>query len=157
MMAAINPDMTMSQVACLIRKSPSWVGSCLSLANLLKAVQVMVNRGEIPCKTPTCWRRFHVLCKSITWMAPGSCRQRNSEVLAAACVKRFTEAVKQGKMDAFYPDKFEAVAHLRSLKEVEEEVLRKNIGALTCTGEGCKSVLDGFYAGLRWVCHLDRA
>ena len=41
-MMALDPDLTQSQVACLIRKSPSWVGSCLSLANLLKVVQVMV-------------------------------------------------------------------------------------------------------------------
>ena len=77
-------------------------------------------------------------------------------ILAAACVKQFMEAVKQGKMDAFYSDKFQAVAHLRSLKEIEEE-MKRSVGALICTGEGCQTVLDGFYAGLRWVCHLDRA
>ena len=32
----------------------------------------------------------------------------------------------------------------------------KESAALICTGEGCQTVLDGFYAGLRWVCHLDR-
>ena len=30
--------------------------------------------------------------------------------LAAACVKQFREAVKQGKMDAFYSDTFQAKA-----------------------------------------------
>jgi ParB family chromosome partitioning protein len=47
-MMALDPDLTQSQVACLIRKSPSWVGSCLGLLNLLKDIQVMVDRGEIP-------------------------------------------------------------------------------------------------------------
>jgi len=73
-------------------------------------------------------------------------------LLAANCIKRFKEAVKQGKMEAYY-SKCEPVAYLRSLKEIEKG---KDIAALVCTGEGCKSVLDGFYAGLRWVCHLDR-
>jgi hypothetical protein len=79
--------------------------------------------------------------------------QKEFTPIAAACVKHFMEAVKQGKMDAFYSDKFEPVAYLRSLKEIEEG---KSLGALVCTGEGCQSVLDGFHAGLRWVCHLDR-
>jgi len=155
-MMVADPDLTQSQVACLIRKSPSWVGSCLSLANLLKAIQVMVDRGEIPlqnaymlAKIPKSMQKDYV--DKAKLMPPKEFRP-----LAAACVKHFMEAVKKGKMDAFYSDKFQAVAHLRSLKEVEEEMLRRNTGALTCTGEGCQSVLDGFYAGLRWVCHLDR-
>jgi ParB-like chromosome segregation protein Spo0J len=151
-----DPDLTMNQVACLIRKSPSWVGSCLGLLNLLKDVQVMVDRGEVPlqnaymlAKIPRSKQKDYV---DKAKLMPA----KEFRALAAAFVKQFTEAVKQGKMDAFYSDKFEAVAHLRSLKEVEVELLRRSIGALTCTGEGCQSVLDGFYAGLRWVCHLDR-
>jgi ParB family chromosome partitioning protein len=37
-----NPDMTIAEVSCLIRKAPSWVGKCLNLVDLLKEVQVMV-------------------------------------------------------------------------------------------------------------------
>jgi len=150
-----NPNMTIAEVSCLIRKAPSWVGKCLGLIDLLKEIQVMVNRGEIPAenaymlaKIPKSMQRDYM--DRAMLMPPKEFR-----ILAAACVKQFMEAVKQGKMDAFYSDKFRAVAHLRSLKEIEEE--GKNVGALICTGEGCQTVLDGFYAGLRWVCHLDRA
>ena len=150
-----NPNMTIAEVSCLIRKAPSWVGKCLGLIDLLKEIQVMVNRGEIPAenaymlaKIPQSMQMDYVDRAKL--MPPKEFR-----ILAAACVKQFMEAVKQGKMDAFYSDKFRAVAHLRSLKEIEEE--GKNVGALICTGEGCQTVLDGFYAGLRWVCHLDRA
>ncbi|MEN6458232.1 MAG: ParB/RepB/Spo0J family partition protein [Thermoguttaceae bacterium] len=45
---ARNPDMTQSGLACLIRKSPVWIGKCLTLTKLLREVQVMVDRGEIP-------------------------------------------------------------------------------------------------------------
>ena len=55
------------------------------------------------------------------------------QTLAAACVKQFMEAVKQGKMDAFYSDKFEPVAHLRSLKEIEED---ERIGSTDLYGRG---------------------
>ena len=120
-----NPDMTIRELACLIRKSPSWVGKCLDLVNLLKEVQVMVDRGEIPienaymlAKIPRSMQRDYVDRAKL--MPPNEFRP-----LAAACVKQFMEAVKQGKMDAFYSDKFEAVAHLRSLKEIEEELKGK--------------------------------
>ena len=150
-----NPDLTIAELSCLIRKAPSWVGKCLNLVDLLKEVQVMVNRGEIPAenaymlaKIPKSMQRDYVdLAKTKS--------PKEFRLLAANCIKRFKEAVKQGKMEAYY-SKCEPVAYLRSLKEIGEEQRMKPAGALTCTGEGCKSVLDGFYAGLRWVCHLDR-
>jgi ParB/RepB/Spo0J family partition protein len=147
-----NPDLTIAQVSCLIRKAPAWIGKCLNLVNLLNTIQVMVDRGEIPAenaymlaKIPKSMQKDYVDRAKL--MPPKEFRP-----IAAACVKQFTEAVKQGKMDAFYSDKFEPVAHLRSLKEIEA----MNVQALVCTSEGCKTVLDGFNAGLRWVCHLDR-
>ena len=152
-----NPGMTIRELACLIRKSPKWVGNCLELANLLKEIQVMVDRGEIPienaymlAKVPRSMQRDYVGRAKL--MSRSEFRP-----LAAACIKQFREAVKQGKMDAFYSDKFQAVAHLRSLKEIEIELNRNAVGALVCAGEGCQNVLDGFYAGLRWACHLDKA
>jgi ParB/RepB/Spo0J family partition protein len=149
-----DPDLTQAGVACLIRKSPAWVGKCLGLMDLLKAVQVMVNRGEI------CLDNAYMLAKIPKSMQLDYVDQaklmppKQFKPIAAVCIKRFKEAVKQGKMDAFYSDKFQAVAHLRSLKEIEQEA--EKVGALVCTGEGCKTVLDGFNAALRWVRHLDR-
>ena len=152
-----NSGMTIRQLACLIRKSPAWVGKSLELVNLLKEIQVMVDRGAIPienaymlAKIPRSMQRDYV---DRAKLMPRS----EFRPLAAACIKQFREAVKQGKMDAFYSDKFQAVAHLRSLKLIEDEMKRKAVGALICAGEGCESVLDGFYAGLRWACHLDKA
>ncbi len=154
-MMALDPDLTIREVSCLIRKSPNWVGNCLSLANLLKDCQKMVDRGEIPlqnaymlAKIPRSMQKDYVE-RSITMSA------KEFKIVAAACVKQFTEAVKQGRMDAFYSDKFEPVAYLRSLKDIEIEMSNHTVGALVCTGEGSKTVLDGFYAGLRWACHLD--
>jgi ParB family chromosome partitioning protein len=151
-----NPDMTIRELSCLIRKSPSWIGKCLNLIRLRKDLQVVVDRGEIPienaymlAKIPCSMQRDYVDRAKVM-------PHKEFRILAAACVKQYMEAVKQGKMDAFYSDEFQAVAHLRQLKEIEEELRKKGAGALVCTGEGCQTVLDGFYAGLRWACHLDR-
>ena len=148
-----NPGMTIRELACLIRKSPTWISKCLDLTRLLRNIQVMVDRGEIPAENA------YMLAKIPRSMQMDYVDRAKTEsrkefrIIAAACVKQYMEAVKQGKMDAFYSDKFEPVAYLRSLKEIEEG---KKFGPLICTGEGCQTVLDGFYAGLRWVCHLDR-
>ncbi len=154
---ARNPDMTQSELACLIRKSPAWIGKCLTLTALLRNIQAMVNRGEISlenaymlAKIPRSMQMEYVDRAKVM-------PRKEFKPLAAACVKQYMEAVKQGKMDAFYSDKFEPVAHLRSLTEIEEEMKGKAVGALVSTGEGCQTVLDGFYAGLRWACHLDQA
>lgn len=151
-----NPGMTIRELACLIRKSPAWVGNCLELAKLLKDIQVMADRGEIPienaymlAKIPRSMQRGYVDRAKL--MPP-----REFRPLAAACIKQFREAVKQGKMDAFYSDRFQAKAHLRSLKEIEIELTKKEVGALISAAEGCRNSLDGFYAGLRWTCHLDK-
>ena len=45
-----NPDMTKRELACLIRKSPQWISKCLDLTRLLRNIQVMVDRGEIPAE-----------------------------------------------------------------------------------------------------------
>lgn len=152
-----NPGMTQGDLACLIRKSPRFVGRCLQLTQLLKDIRVMVDRGEIPienaymlAKIPRSMQMDYVDRAKVM-------PQREFRPLAAACVKQFKEAVKQGKMDAFYSDSFEPVAHLRSLKLIEDEMNGRHVGALVCAGEGCQNVLDGFYAGLRWACHLDKA
>ncbi len=152
-----TPGMTIRDAACLIRKSPAWVGKCLDLVNLLKNVQLMVDRGEIPienaymlAKIPRSMQKDYVDRAKL--LPHGEFRP-----LAAACVKQFREAVKQGKMDAFYSDAFRPQAYLRSLKDIEIELGKREVGALISATEDCRNANDGFYAGLRWACHLDRA
>jgi hypothetical protein len=59
-------------------------------------------------------------------------------------------------MEAYYAAQFKPQAHLRNLREIEDELTKREVGALICTTETCASALEGFYAGLRWCAHLDR-
>jgi ParB/RepB/Spo0J family partition protein len=153
---AQNPGMTHRQLACLIRKSPAWISNLLELTKLEKRFQVMVDRGEIPlgnayrlAKIPNFLQKEFV---EKAQLMP----EKEFKALAAACIKQFTEAVKQGTMEAYYAAQFKPQAHLRNLKEIEGELTNREVGALICTAEPCASALDGFYAGLRWCAHLDR-
>jgi hypothetical protein len=75
--------------------------------------------------------------------------------LAASVLKAYQEAKVQGKRDAFYTNDFEPVAHLRSLKQVEEEAKDRAAGPMMVTKLGCRNALDGWYAALQWLMHLD--
>jgi ParB/RepB/Spo0J family partition protein len=153
---AQNPGMTQRELACLIRKTPAWISNLLNLTKLEKRFQVMVDRGEIPLDNA------YRLARIPNFLQEGFVERAQLmpatefRALSAACIKQFTEAVKQGTMEAYYSAQFKPQAHLRSIKEVEGELAAREVGALVCTGEDCASALDGFYAGLRWCSHLDR-
>ena len=59
-------------------------------------------------------------------------------------------------MEAFWCSDFKPQAHHRSLREIQSEAQRQEVGALLVTAEQCKTPVDGFYAALRWAMHLDR-
>jgi ParB/RepB/Spo0J family partition protein len=151
-----NPGMTQAELACLIRKSPYWVSNTLGLLKLRKPFRKMVNRGEIPLANA------YRLATIPDFMQKDFVEQAQVmsaiefHALAGACVKHFQEAIKQGRMEAFYSAQFTPQAHLRPLKEIEKEIEAKDVGALVCAGEDCRNILDGFYAGLRWASHLDQ-
>jgi ParB/RepB/Spo0J family partition protein len=151
-----NPGMSQGQLACLIRKSPVWVSNTLGLLKLKKEYQRMVNRGEIPLGNA------YKLATIPDFMQKDFVEQaillpvKEFHALASACVKQFQEAIKQGRMEAYYSQEFKPQAFLRSLKEIENELFAREEGALICAGENCQNALDGFYAGLRWASHLDQ-
>ena len=151
-----RPKMTFDELAHLIHKSPSWVRKTLGLLNLAREARKMVDRGEIPI------RSAYMLAKIPQQFQKDYLDQARAfpsgefRALAASVIKQFTEAVKQGKMEAFWCGEFRPQAHLRSLRDIQSETQRQEVGALLVTAEQCKTPVDGFYAALRWAMHLDR-
>jgi ParB/RepB/Spo0J family partition protein len=152
----VHPGASLASIAMLISKSPNWITQQLDLLWLSAVQQKMVDRGEI------CLHNAYMLAK-----IPPSLRKdfidraktmtvREFKVLAAGVVKQFKEAVRQGKLDAFFTDDFEPQAYLRSLKAIQEESLSQLEGPITVVSEGCKSPLDGWNAAIQWFMHLDR-
>ena len=119
--------MTKRELACLIRKSPAWVGKCLDLTNLLKDIQVMVDRGEIPvenaymlAKIPRSMQKDYV-DRAKTHAAQGVPtswrRPASSSSWRRSSRERWMPSTRTSS---------EPVAHLRSLKEIEEEMRRSS-------------------------------
>jgi hypothetical protein len=80
---------------------------------------------------------------------------RAFSALTAAVVKQFKEAVKKGKLDAFFQDDFKAQPYLKSLKDILAEVDTLSEGNLLVVTENCKTPLDGWIAALKWAMNTD--
>ena len=153
----IYPDITMRGLSAMVCKSPEWVRRTLGLLNLNPVMQRMVNRGEI------CSQNAYMLSKIPPRLRSDYIDQAKTlpavafYPIAASVVKQFKEAVRQGKLDAFFTDDFEPQYYLRSLKDVTAEYQTQLEGPLLVTTENCKTPMDGWRAALKWMLHLDPA
>jgi hypothetical protein len=95
----------------------------------------MIDRGEMPLQSgfmlariPQKLRQAYVdeaRCLSFAEFRP----------IAADVIKRYTEAVKQGRMDDFYNADVKLQGHLRPLLEIEEEVAQHVVGPAMVVAE----------------------
>ena len=151
-----KPETTFDELAHLIHKSPGWVRKTLGLLKLVRGAKAMVDRGEISVHSAYMLAKIPRRLQADYLDQARTLPSREFRALAASVIKQFTEAVKQGKMEAFWCGEFRPQAHLRSLREIQSEAQRQELGALLVTVENCRTPVDGFYAALRWAMHLDR-
>lgn len=150
-----QPEMTFDELAHMIHKSPNWVRHILGLLKLSREAQKMVDRGDIPAQSAYMLAKIPRRFQADFFDQARTLSVREFRALAASVIKQFTEAVKQGKMEAFWCSEFKPQAYLRSLSDIQQEADRQEFGALLVTIEQCKTPVDGFYAALRWAMHLD--
>ncbi len=150
-----NPQITVAQIAVMVCKSPSWVQRQLGLLLLKSEHQKMVDRGEISLHNAyMLWKIPYYLRADYVDQAK-TMPSGEFSALAANVVKQVRESIRQGKMDAFYTEKFEPQPHLRQLKEIHGEMRKPTEGPLNVSAENCKTPIDGWIAALKWVLHLD--
>ena len=107
---------------------------------------------------PTSWPRIPHKFQPQFFDAARTMPVAEFRAMAQAFLKQFQEAVRQGKLDAFFTEDFKPQAYMRPLKEV----LRRNTtspsqAALVLAAENCKTLADGL-ARRHWrgCMHLDR-
>jgi len=150
-----RPGITLGQLASLVNKNPGWVGKQVGLLSLPHSTQKAVDRGEISLanaymlgKLPPRLRSDYI--KQAKLLPTGKFAP-----IVASVVKQYKEAVRQGKLDAFFTDDFTPQAYLRSLKDITAESQTQAEGPLRVTVANCKTPLDGWNAALQWMMHLD--
>lgn len=150
-----RPDMQMSDISVLVKKSPTWIRSIIGLAKLPANLRLLVDRGEIGVENGLMLAKIPPQLQADYIDAARTLPSREFKPIAAAVVKQYTEAIKAGRMEAFWSAKFHPQPHLRSLKHVQAEVASRAHGPLLLATENCQTPLDGFYLALQWAMHMD--
>jgi ParB/RepB/Spo0J family partition protein len=149
-----DPSLTIGEISARLHKSAAWIRQQLRLLCLPREVQQLVDSGVIPlgnayllAKMPN-RRNYLEQAKTLP--------VREFKPIAAAAIKQFTEQIRQGKLDAHFSNDFEPQAYSRSIREIEAEMEARCEGPRVLMQEDAKTHLDGFYAALKWVLHLDK-
>lgn len=149
-----DPTLTIGEVSARLHKSSTWIREQLQLLWLPKDVQKLIDRGEITLgnayllhKVPN--RRDYIeQAKTMP--------TKEFKRLIAGVVKQYTEQQRQGKLDAHFTNHFEPQPHLRNLSELTAEMESRCEGPRVLTREDSQTHIDGFYAALLWVMHMDK-
>jgi ParB-like chromosome segregation protein Spo0J len=149
-------DVGIIEVSNVIHKNIAWIGKQLGLLSLMPKVQKALARDEIPLESAYALTRVVTRrqCQFLDLAKTMPAKEFKS--LVSAWVKRYKEAVRQGKLDDFYAE-FSPVVHLRGLKEVVAEHECHDVAASALTSGNCRTPLDGWCLALQWVLHLDAA
>jgi len=151
-----KPGITLRGLANLVNKSPQWISKQLGLLKLEHQHQKAVDRGEIPLANAYMLAKIPPRLRSEYTAQAKVMSIKQFKPLAAGVIKQFREAVRQGKLDAFFTEDFTPQAYLRSLKDVETESRTQTEAPLILTADGCTTPMDGWNAALQWMMHLDR-
>jgi ParB/RepB/Spo0J family partition protein len=148
-------EMTVGQMAYMVKKSSGWVRQMLKITRLCVEVSTAVQRGEVSI----------TVAHEIAKVPP----QIQKELLTQAVVlsstdflpivkgrvRQFKDAIKTGRMEDYYRSLIEPVPHLRKMKELRAELKTLMEGAHFLIQMNAKTPMEGWRMCLDWVLHLD--
>jgi ParB/RepB/Spo0J family partition protein len=148
-------EMTLAKLSSMVNKSTGWLSQQLNLNKLDAKSQKMVDRGEIPvsnaiflAKIPKRFRKAYLDRAKVM-------KVDEFKVLALGVIKQYREAVKQGKVDAFWTDDFKAQPYIRSLVHLLEELDTHNGMVHILSKLKNKDPPSVWIAALKWAMHMD--
>lgn len=151
-----HEGITLGKLASLVNKNPMWIQKQLGLLRLDHPTQKAVDRGEIPLSNayklanipPRLRPEYIDKAKTMSTKAFAD--------LAQSVVKRFKEGVRQGKLDTFFINDFNAQPYLKSMKDILLEANSLAEAPMVLAVENCKTSLEVWEAALRWALHIDK-
>ncbi len=152
-----RPGIKDYELVGIIHKSPGWIRDTLGLEKLRKDFQLAVERGEMPLGSAYELARIPSRHQVEFFDAARTLPVGEFRAMAQTFLKQFQEAVRQGKLDAFFTEEFiKPQAYMRPLKEVLAEYENPAQAALLLAAEGCQTPLEAWRIALAWAMHLDR-
>ncbi len=151
-----RPDITLAELSVLVKKNPQWISRILGLLELNLQMQLAVERGEVALENAFMLAMIPAQYRGDYFDRAKTLPTTKFRPIAAAVVKAFKEAVRQGKLDAFFTADFNPVAYLRPLKEIQAEADQSEEGPFIVSTLKCRTPIDGWNAALQWAMNLDR-
>lgn len=152
-MFAMNPTLTLTEMAERVCQSPAWINQRLGLLKLEDSIQSLVDEGKINlsnayalAKLPPA-EQVNYVDAAITMVPAEFVGTVNTRV------KELRDAAKQGKEAT--PAQFEAVPHLRKLGELKAAQTDIEVASAVTAKVKAKTAAEGFAAAINWVLSLD--
>ena len=142
-----RPGIKDYELVGIIHKSPRWIRDTLGLDKLRKDFQLAVERGEMSLGSAYELARIPYKHQAEFFDAARTMPVAEFRAMAQSFLKQFQEAVRQGKLDAFFTEDFKPVAHMRPLKEVLPEYENPAQAALLLAAENCATPLAAWHIG----------
>lgn len=152
-MFALNPTLTLSDMAEKVCQSPAWVNQRLGLLKLEEGIQTLVDDGKINLSNAYALAKLPK--EEQVNFVDTAISMTPSEFVATVNkrAKELRDAARQGKEAE--EAKFEPVAHLRKLGELKAELERPTVAGPVSAQFGAKTAEQGFAAAIKWVLSLD--
>lgn len=148
-----NPTMTINELAKKLAKSPKWLSDRLSITKLHEKIQALVDEGRVNLTNAYALAKLKDVNEQLNFLDRAMTENPAVFVpLITNRVKEINDERRKGREAA--PESFVPIAHLRKLKEIEEE-LNSGTTAQTLKGSGRVTNSDDFRAGVEWAVHLD--
>ena len=148
-----NPLLARSELAAKLCKTSAWISERLGLLKLIEAVGNLVDDDKIGLSNAYAMARLpqeeqaDFVDRAIAMPPP----QFGATVNAR--VKEIREAKRQGRDAA--PAEFQAIAILRSRKDLMEEMDKGESGLNLCKNNKPKDVAQAFALAVKWALNLD--
>jgi ParB family transcriptional regulator, chromosome partitioning protein len=153
MYLSINPLMTVKELATKLSVSTAWIEGRLSLANIENtAVKELVDEGQIKLSNAFAISRLPPEEQASFVEAAVEDDSKTFADKVSARLKEMRDAKRKG--EKAQSKEFEAVPHLRKIREVNAE-LESGCESGTVLCRNLETALDGFRVALEWMMHLD--
>ena len=103
-----RPGIKDYELVGIIHKSPGWIRDTLGLEKLRKDFQLAVERGEMPLGSAYELARIPYRHQVEFFDAARTMPVGEFRAMVQAFLKQFQEAVRQGKLDAFFTEELQA-------------------------------------------------
>jgi ParB/RepB/Spo0J family partition protein len=152
-MFAMNPTLTLTDMAAKLAKSPAWVGQRLNLLKLDSAVQDLVDGGKMTVSNAVTLSKLpneeqaNYVDQAMTMNAD------EFTPLVANRAQEIAKAKREGRSKE--PAVFVASPRLQKMSIIKEELDTAAVGPELCAKNKIKKAADGFALGVAWVLNMD--